>query len=716
MSEPAPVSVATVRAALQCERAGCPCARGRNVHCPNSAGHRHGDRLPSLTVDERPDGALLVHCKAGCDQRAVISALQSRGLWPKRADSHPRPSARDQAVVTPLERHVATYAYLSIDGSVRAEKARFERPDGSKRFRWRLAGQDWGEGLRDRTTGREWRVSEFRLYGWERVERAAADEIIWVVEGEKAADACIAQGLVAVSFGGGASSIDVGRAFDILAGREVRLWPDNDEPGRRYMSRVAAVVRPIARSVSIVTPPLALPPGGDAYDYFAAGGTVAALLSSAPPTSPTIEYLEHEALRVRIPTDLGIVTCTFSEIEKSPRSLDATLDLAIEGPGIAPDRFSQRLNLESSSQRIELRRELDRFFGEDYRWTNLLHHAIGLARQAFLSRDRAVRVPDIEPIVGPRPSTVDVLLPAGEPVVLFGDGSAGKTYLALAIALTVSCGLPFVGLATTRTNVLVIDYESTAQDIRQRCERLAAGLGLESLPTGVLYWDAGGVPIVDQRDALRRLIEREGVGLVIIDSAAAACGGKPEDAIVALDYFQRGLRYLGSGLTTLTIAHSPKTGDTEKPFGSAFWHNQPRRTWYVKRVQDDERDEIAIGLYPRKVNYGRRPRPIGLRLSFDGETGPVLIERTALSDSPELDAMRPLKDRIADILQRGALTVAEIAERLDHNPEVIAATLRKHRTTFLNLTQHTGRGHEARWGLLEQPATRKANEKANGSP
>jgi hypothetical protein len=43
----------------------------------------HDDRTPSLSVSER-DGKLLVHCHAGCDQRAVIAALKARGLWGNR--------------------------------------------------------------------------------------------------------------------------------------------------------------------------------------------------------------------------------------------------------------------------------------------------------------------------------------------------------------------------------------------------------------------------------------------------------------------------------------------------------------------------------------------------------------------------------------------------------------------------------------------------------
>ena len=38
----------------------------------------HDDRVPSLAIDERSDGTVLVCCHAGCSQHAVINALTAR--------------------------------------------------------------------------------------------------------------------------------------------------------------------------------------------------------------------------------------------------------------------------------------------------------------------------------------------------------------------------------------------------------------------------------------------------------------------------------------------------------------------------------------------------------------------------------------------------------------------------------------------------------------
>lgn len=56
----------------------------------------HGDRKPSLTLADAPDGRLLAHCKAGCDFAEVMAALRARGLVFGNGHAH-APSAEDVA-------------------------------------------------------------------------------------------------------------------------------------------------------------------------------------------------------------------------------------------------------------------------------------------------------------------------------------------------------------------------------------------------------------------------------------------------------------------------------------------------------------------------------------------------------------------------------------------------------------------------------------------
>jgi len=45
----------------------------------------HDDKTPSLSIENAPDGKILVHCHAGCSQDEVIGALRNLGLWHKQS-------------------------------------------------------------------------------------------------------------------------------------------------------------------------------------------------------------------------------------------------------------------------------------------------------------------------------------------------------------------------------------------------------------------------------------------------------------------------------------------------------------------------------------------------------------------------------------------------------------------------------------------------------
>jgi hypothetical protein len=68
--------------------------------------------------------------------------------------------------------------------------------------------------------------------------------------------------------------------------------------------------------------------------------------------------------------------------------------------------------------------------------------------------------------------------------------------------------------------------------------------------------------------------------------------GPPEAADSAADYF-RALRTLNMG--SLHIAHVTKAeGGDQKPFGSTFYHNGARSTWFVQRSEDSGDGRLVV--------------------------------------------------------------------------------------------------------------------------
>ena len=132
---------------------------------------------------------------------------------------------------------------------------------------------------------------------------------------------------------------------------------------------------------------------------------------------------------------------------------------------------------------------------------------------------------------------------------------------------------------------------------------------------------------------------------------AFACDGPPEAAEVAGRYF-RALRQLGV-IGSLHIAHVTKSdGGDRKPFGSRFWHNGARSTWFIKQDKGaPDGSEVTVGLYNRKANLGPRRSAVGLKAVFRGDE--TSIQRVDIAHVPELAVDLSLPQRVLGVLSAG---------------------------------------------------------------
>lgn len=693
-------SAADIVNALSCDRSGCICAKSARLgqgltHCP-----AHADNTPSLNVTRKSGGGVLLKDHGGCAQDAVIAALSKSSLWGGSAGAPP--VVREDARGWP-ENPSKVYEYRNpISGDLVAVKGRFERPaDGGgkadKTFRWRLPDGDYRQGIAPL------RVVDMPLWGAEIVLQADPDARIWVAEGESATEAIRARNEIAVCGAWGASQRDFGDAFAVLQGRAVILWPDNDVIGREYMAEVRKHIRDIARTVVTVAAPV--PPKGDAVEYFQSGGTVEKLLEGVL-IRPTVDVVGRDHFIVRIPTEQGPVAFEFGRLTKTAGTLETELTVTHLSPVAEREPYRQRVNLLSQSARDSLERALGKQFGggKEMNWTVAVSTAYARVQEAYLSMDRAVQLASL-PEMETHEFLVDTIVPRDQPTIVFGDGSSGKTYLCYALALAVALGdtRGFCGMHVRQAPVLIIDYETGPRSARLRFRRLIEGLGfdlviLEDLP--IYFWDADGVPLADQVDAINRFIAAKDIGLIIIDSGADACGGEPEKAGVALNYFNALARL---GTTTITISHVTNSdADTSsyRPFGSRYWHNRARRTWYVKREQEEDSDDVDVAFLCRKVNDGRKPRAIAFHLRFEGDNGPVTVRRGEFREMEAFDTEAPKADRIIAFLTRaGTATIPEISDETSLANRIVRDVLDRGRGKLFVQVEPggKGRGNAAKW-------------------
>lgn len=289
----------------------------------------------------------------------------------------------------------------------------------------------------------------------------------------------------------------------------------------------------------------------------------------------------------------------------------------------------------------------------------------------------------------PRPApdethVVDGLpLLARHPIVFFGDGGASKSYLALYLAGK---------LDRAGARVALYDWELSGEDHRDRLERL---FGSE-MPA--VRYHRCSAPLVYEADRIRRDVRTHGLDYVILDSIAFACDGPPEAAEVAGRYFQA-LRSFGP-VGSLHLAHISKAeGADQKPFGSAFWHNGARATWFVKRAEGDDSASMRIALYNRKSNLGPLRPAVGFEVAFGEDS--TAFRPVSVGDTRDLAVGLNLKQQIVHALKGGAKTVAELAEELEAKQDSVKrATLRGRGKLFLFLP--AGADGAQRIGLLER--------------
>jgi hypothetical protein len=316
-------------------------------------------------------------------------------------------------------------------------------------------------------------------------------------------------------------------------------------------------------------------------------------------------------------------------------------------------------------------------------WQQLVSVAAREVVTRYRRGEPAILLRDVQPAEDAG-SILAPLALARMPTIIFGDGGAAKSMIALAAAASIQSGVPYLGLTpSTAAPVGYLDWEMDAQEHRSRLGRLAG----EPMP-GIVYIPCSR-PLVDDVDRIRREIIRHDIGYLIVDSVGLACDGPPEAAEVA-NRFYGALRELGLG--SFLVAHVNRQGDTERPFGSAFWSNGARLTWYAK-LEADAAGTTTVGLFCKKANTSAKPAPVGWRIDW-GER--ITITRTDVRDIPNLADHVSLKYRIEGELRSGARTYADLADGLNVGVDAVRMAIKRAPDRF---AQVIGPDGITRWGL-----------------
>jgi len=440
------------------------------------------------------------------------------------------------------------------------------------------------------------------------------NEQVFVVEGEKCVDALVGIGRAAVTTAGSASSGSIGAGGkNLLAGKNVIIWRDNDEPGFSWALRMARELWPVAGSVRIVV----YGDGGagaDAADYVVSGGQIDDIL--APRTSYA-NFVDTDYIRAVVETDIGPCTFHFEDMfSKGNDSIECELTVNVISQAGIDTPYSQRINILSSSAKESLVRVLTRQFGDKPSpggWTEVVSRAWAAMTGARRNNPRALKLEE------PRDYRVnwqvEGLLPLGEDSIVFAKEGSGKSLFTLCTAVSVATGTPMGGkLQVVQGPVIYVDYERDKPKFESLLGRVARGVGIESadvpdLP--IFYWPADGIPFPEQSGDIRREVAKLGAVLVIIDSLGFAVGGDMFDPSAPIKFYRKRV-----GCTTLAVGQVP-AADDDKLYGNKYWMYAPHgMVWQMKMARVNG-GSMEWRFSNRKYSDGFEPRNYTFDVSLD---------------------------------------------------------------------------------------------------
>jgi putative DNA primase/helicase len=194
-------------------------------------------------------------------------------------------------VAPPTMRHfnygeaAGRWHYQDAEGRTIGWIGRFTKSEGGKE----VMPMTWGRNVE--TQEEKWCWLSFPkprpLYGLPLVAEKP-DVRVFIVEGEKCADALRQFGALTVTWPGGGKAVKHAD-WTPIKGRKVTIWPDADEPGHKAAQEIAQTLHALGCEIRMITPPEGKGDGWDVADAVEEGWTkhqLTDLIKSALPYEP----------------------------------------------------------------------------------------------------------------------------------------------------------------------------------------------------------------------------------------------------------------------------------------------------------------------------------------------------------------------------------------------------------------------------------------------
>ena len=298
-----------------------------------------------------------------------------------------------------------------------------------------------------------------------------------------------------------------------------------------------------------------------------------------------------------------------------------------------------RINIISASAKQGLARDLARRFpSDDVDWSGVIAQVCARATKKWQEGTPAGRLIDV-PFVEAGRFLVDPIIDAEGVTLLFADGGAGKSFLAMALALTVAGGVRPLGMLPEKVGpVLYLDWEAEAHTQQARLFALNDGLAdfADESGLGNVIYTRMDQSLIQGAKGIRQEILRHGAIFVVVDSLGAARAADPADAASTIAMFNAMRSWQ---VPVLALDHVTKSS-VEGPFakesppkhslGTVTTRNRARMSWRLDHYEPADEDAgydpvRKLRLTNVKANNARFAPRIGLLARFETDTDGGLL-------------------------------------------------------------------------------------------
>ena len=461
-------------------------------------GKGNGDKNPSLSISINDDGKPLFHCHGGCTQEDVFNTIKDMQLLPE-LEERPDPLANIKPL--PQVQFDHEWEYQDENKTTVFVKQRLKIGESGKTYRLYKVDAD---GRRHTTLG-DARIVPYNLP--ELLDAKSAGRIIYLVEGEKAADALATLKVTATTAHTGAGSWPEA-ITEYFAGANVVILPDNDLPGWRYAQKAVDAIFAIAKNVKVVD--LGLQgQGDDAYEF----------IHELNKSREDLIELVKATNRIMSPADVTI-----------PERLVA---LKLDAPSSTKNSEIFTSDIDHVKKQEEIERE---FEGEP-------------AAKAKIEKEaKPIKTVNIESWDDIQDEPVEWLIHGVLPVkafaALYGPPGSFKSFIALDMAEAIATGRPWMGNPIERQGAVLY-----------LCGEGFGGMGARIKACQLHHSTPKGAPIYvirhqlnlrsSQEDfnalmfAIVALVEKTGMEfqLMVVDTLARSFGGGNENDSDAMGGF-----------------------------------------------------------------------------------------------------------------------------------------------------------------------------------